>query len=295
MALNAYEQQQSVDKFVGNTLGQVLTGYGGMNASANIISNLIANAPTKPAGSSYAVPSSSPRTSSGSGSGSSSSSSSGVSSSPRSKGSLDLSSILSQIQAGSGKVDPFINELRTMMGQYSKQSAMADASAIMEQRAALEREKQMPAIQRAVEGAGTSASSMQALLSQKLASDIARDSAAAGAEQVKSYGNIQTNLSGIMGQLITSGDPMSKLLTSILNTGLQTDASNYHAELQADASKYTADRGGNTLRMPSISYAGTTNPTFDSGAPSTLPAGSWYQNNFSTSTNGTSSTNTSRY
>lgn len=91
-----------------------------------------------------------------------------------------------------------IASARQAAGDYSKGAAFSDASALMAQMLRQAMEKNMPAISRAVQGAGTSASSMQGLLSQKLAAESSQAASALGAEQAKAYGAIQAQLQGVL-------------------------------------------------------------------------------------------------
>ena len=99
-----------------------------------------------------------------------------------------------------------IQRTRALAGDYTKQSAFADAAELMAQQLRVSLEKNMPAISRSIQGAGTSASSMQGLLSQKLATESAQAASALGAEQAKSYGNISAQLQGVL-EALTRIDP----------------------------------------------------------------------------------------
>ncbi len=81
---------------------------------------------------------------------------------------------------------------------YSTEKAFSDAAQLMAQQLRVSLEQNMPAISRAVHGSGTSASSMQGLLSQKLATETAQAAGALGAEQAKAYGNIRANLANTL-------------------------------------------------------------------------------------------------
>lgn len=134
-----------------------------------------------------------------------------------------------------GQFASILDLLKKSLPGFSKEAAFADAKALMDQRSQIEAERNQPAIQRAVEGAGTSGSSMSALLAQRAARDTAQSSAALGAEQAKAYGGITANLSGTLAQLVASGDPRARLLASILETQMQTDASRSNAQTAASA------------------------------------------------------------
>jgi hypothetical protein len=99
-----------------------------------------------------------------------------------------------------------IQSARGTLGDYTKQSAFTDAAELMAQNLRKSLEANMPAISRSIQGAGTSASSMQGLLSQKLATESAQAASALGAEQAKSYGSISTGLQGVL-EALTRIDP----------------------------------------------------------------------------------------
>lgn len=129
------------------------------------------------------------------------------------------------------------------LGDYSKQSAFADAGALMQQNLNKSMEANMPMIQRSMQNAGTSGGSMQALLSQKLASDAALGAGALGAEQAKAYGQISTSLLGQRGGMTTGEDQSLKPIAAIadlLKTSSSSGASAssfdpLRAQLQAGA------------------------------------------------------------
>ena len=103
-------------------------------------------------------------------------------------------------------------------GAYTTPQAFADASNAM----ALELQKSMqtalPAITRGMEGAGTSAGSMQALLAQQAAADAAMRAGAIGADQAKAYGGIQAQLQNTLAQMATTNtDPQMDALLKALS------------------------------------------------------------------------------
>lgn len=98
-----------------------------------------------------------------------------------------------------------IQRTRAISGDYTKGDAFTDAADLMAQNLRVAMEKNMPAISKAIQGAGTSSSSMQGLLSQKLAVDSSQAAGALGAAQAVSYGNISTNLQQVL-EALTRGD-----------------------------------------------------------------------------------------
>lgn len=97
-----------------------------------------------------------------------------------------------------GERNTEIKNTRDIQNKYSSDAAFADAAALMEDQVTDTYRKSMPAIVRAIQGAGTSASSMQGLLTSQLATDTAREAAALGAQQKTAYGQISANLAGVL-------------------------------------------------------------------------------------------------
>jgi hypothetical protein len=99
-----------------------------------------------------------------------------------------------------------IGKYDQLLADYSKRGAFTDAASLMQQNLNAAMEANKPAIQRAMEGSGTSAGSMQALLSQQLSDKAALSAGALGAEQAKSYGQIAASLMSGRGQLTQGRD-----------------------------------------------------------------------------------------
>lgn len=112
---------------------------------------------------------------------------------------------------------------------YSKQGAFQDAGDLMAQSLRLSQEKNMPAIQKAMEGAGTSAGSMQALLSNKFALEASQAAGALGATQASEYGRIAASMLNTRAGLTTGVDrtidPMVKLADALKISSSQSQAS----------------------------------------------------------------------
>lgn len=101
-----------------------------------------------------------------------------------------------------------IERNRAAQGTYSKDAAFADAQSLVNKSIQDALEKAMPAIFAASEGAGTSRSSMGALLAQRAAERGAVEGAALGTQTAVAYGGIQNQLAGIL-ELLTRSDPNS--------------------------------------------------------------------------------------
>ena len=149
-----------------------------------------------------------------------------------------------QYQAQLARRQGVAGEVNTLLNTYSKEAAFRDAQMLMQQNLQKSMEAQMPAIMSAIQGAGTSASSMQGLLSQKLAHDSAMQAGAAGAAQATSYGNIAANLSNTL-----------EALTRIENSGT-TDYLKALELLRESTSRSTSSsRGENSSQSLSTSTA----------------------------------------
>jgi hypothetical protein len=106
--------------------------------------------------------------------------------------------------------------VRNLLGEFSKQKAFEDAKGLMALNMQNSMQKNMPAIQKSIEGAGTSASSMQSLLSQNLVADSALAASALGAEQAKAYAGTTTNLASLLEALTRSDNSVLTALTNAL-------------------------------------------------------------------------------
>ena len=110
-----------------------------------------------------------------------------------------------------------IDLTKATLQDFTKSKAFGDAAALIQSSPDRALEAQKPAIQRAVEGAGTSASSMQALLSQKAAADASTQAGALAAEQAKSYGAITAQLLSTLNSSASQMDPAVQALIQALD------------------------------------------------------------------------------
>ncbi|PIP25848.1 MAG: hypothetical protein COX32_01130 [Candidatus Moranbacteria bacterium CG23_combo_of_CG06-09_8_20_14_all_41_28] len=117
-----------------------------------------------------------------------------------------LSNLIKTLEAG-GTPEQRASEIRRrqtqslieqLLGTVSTERATQDAKGIMALNLQQAMEKNMPAIQRAIEGAGTSASSMQGVLSQQAARDAALASGALGGQMAAQYARERSSLAGIL-------------------------------------------------------------------------------------------------
>ncbi len=108
--------------------------------------------------------------------------------------------------------------VQDLLQQYSKQQAFTDASGLMALNLKKSQEANAPAIAKSIEGAGTSASSMQGLLASNLANDSALAASALGADQAKAYAGAQTNLASLLENLSRPDNTIITALNNALNT-----------------------------------------------------------------------------
>lgn len=158
-----------------------------------------------------------------------------------------------------------------MLGEYSKKSAFEDAQNLMNLNIQQTMQKNMPAIAKSIEGAGTSASSMQGLISQNLARDAALGAGALGADQAKSYANASVNLASILENLSRPDNSIVNALTQALQvakggtvnrTANQIGSSSQNAVQSGKTEVKTIDTGGQT-GQGNTPYAG--NPSSGNG------------------------------
>ena len=135
-----------------------------------------------------------------------------------------LGTLITQLMGGgtkqqkkqTGERDAVTELVRNLLGEFSKQKAFEDAKGLMALNMQNSMQKNMPAIQKSIEGAGTSASSMQSLLSQNLVNDSALAASALGAEQAKAYAGTTTNLASLLEALTRSDNSVLTALTNAL-------------------------------------------------------------------------------
>ena len=135
-----------------------------------------------------------------------------------------LGTLIAQLMGGgtkqqkkqTGERDAVTELVRNLLGEFSKQKAFEDAKGLMALNMQNSMQKNMPAIQKSIEGAGTSAASMQSLLSQNLVNDSALAASALGGEQAKAYAGTTTNLASLLEALTRSDNSVLTALTNAL-------------------------------------------------------------------------------
>lgn len=108
-----------------------------------------------------------------------------------------------------------VNQVNAQRARYTPEAAFADAQGLMSQMLRQAMEGSVAQLTRGAEGAGTSAGSMRALMTQDALTRASEASAAAGLSAAQGYGQIGANLSGVL-EALTRQDNSS--IESILST-----------------------------------------------------------------------------
>lgn len=169
-----------------------------------------------------------------------------------------------------------VQSLQGQQGDYSKQAAFTDAQGSVDQASRLALEKLIPSITKAAEGAGTSASSMRALLLQDSANKAAESASALGLKASTDYGNISNGLSQILASL-TKGNPVTDALIQALQISKGTEGSSSTSSSSGNGISTTA---GNAL--PMVNHQTWQNPFANIGAsnlPTQKDQGMWSSGN----------------
>lgn len=132
--------------------------------------------------------------------------------------------------------------ISALVSSYGKDNAFKDAQGLMaaELRKALE--STQPGMIRAVEGAGTSSSAMHALALNDLATRAAEQAGAFGGKMASDYGNIQANLSSVLGKLATPDNIVASTLANAIGAMKGT----YNDQSQSQNSSSSSGGGGSS-------------------------------------------------
>lgn len=181
-----------------------------------------------------------------------------------------LSLLISQLQRGEtpgqkqqGERNTEITRTRELSRDYSKGAAFLDAENAVNQSLRKSMEANMPAIVKAIQGAGTSASSMQGLLAQRLATESAQAAGALGAKQAVDYGNISASLAGVLEALTRTNDPGTDNLIKAL--GLMKVDKSSSVQTSQQSSQSSGGGGGGTFIANTGSTGGSSGSYSSSG------------------------------
>lgn len=160
-----------------------------------------------------------------------------------------------------------IASTRASLGDYSKGAAFSDAAAMIAQSLRKSMESAMPAISKAIQGAGTSASSMQGLLAQRAATEASQAAGTLGAQQAASYGNIASSLQSVLEALTRPDNTNSSNILGAL--GLLKNQKSVSTQTQNPTNpqfSVTASGGGSSIASRNTSL----------GSASPYQDGVWY-------------------
>ena len=148
-----------------------------------------------------------------------------------------------------------------LLGLVSPQQANADAQGLMSLNLQQSMEKQMPALQKAIEGAGTSASSMQALLANRIAQDAALNASALGGEQQKAYAQSRAQLASLLEAFTRPQNTVENTLIQALGVlkGAVTNTNSTRFSNQ-NSTQNTTGQTNQTTNSQQVAQRGAINP-----------------------------------
>ncbi len=109
-----------------------------------------------------------------------------------------------------------VNAVQAQRAGYSKEAAFADAQGLISQTMEQALKAMLPSINNAALGAGTSQSSLRAILLQDAAQKAAQSSSVAGLGAATAYGGISANLSQVLEALTRPDNTVTQALLSAL-------------------------------------------------------------------------------
>lgn len=159
------------------------------------------------------------------------------------------------------KRDAMTQFVTNLLGLVSPEQANADAQGLMGQQLQKSLEQQMPALQKAIEGAGTSASSMQALIANRIAQDSAQSAAALGGEQQKAYAQSRAQLASLLEAFTRPQNTVENTLIQALNAlkgaVTNTNSTRYSSN---SSSQNTTGQTNSTTNTAQVAQRGAVNP-----------------------------------
>lgn len=152
-----------------------------------------------------------------------------------------------------------INNVTQQRAGYSKAAAFADSQGLMAQNMRQVLEKLIPSLSRSAEGAGTSASSLRALMVQDAGNRAAESASALGVQAAGAYGNISNSSSSILEMLTRPNDStMQALLQALqLAKGAVTSSSTSGSDSKSSNTITSGNKVVNTdyVEAPNIGTA----------------------------------------
>lgn len=126
---------------------------------------------------------------------------------------------------------------------YSKEAAFADSSAAVNAQLRAALLELMPSLVRASEGAGTSQSSMRALLTQDAAQKATDSAAQLGIKAAVDYGQLQQGLLNSLANLSQTGDATTNALINALQVAKGAQTTTKAVQSQGKDANYTSVSG----------------------------------------------------
>jgi hypothetical protein len=200
-----------------------------------------------------------------------------------------LESLISQLSSGgtaeqkksSADRQGVLNQVKGLMEAVSKDQAFNDAKGLMALNVQQSMEKNMPAISRSVAGAGTSASSMQALLSQQLVRDSSLAASSLGAQQEQAYAAQRSNLANTLEALTRENNPVTTALLQALGVAKGSITDTTQTGGSSSTSTTNSSSTGTTVNSPTtsnVNYGGNDGNVVDNALATIAAAQSTFPN-----------------
>ena len=187
-----------------------------------------------------------------------------------------LQGLISQLQSGGtneilaekAKRAQTQQVIEALLGQVSSGQAFEEAKGLMALNLQTAMEANAPSIQRAIEGSGTSAGSMQALLAQKLSRDSALSASALGAQQSQEYARQRSALANTLEAATRPTNDNTRALLGALNISKNAISNTQRSSSSSRTSttNTTSPRSTETISYGSLPDVGAQSNTSGSGA-----------------------------
>lgn len=148
-------------------------------------------------------------------------------------------------------------KLNQQRAGYTKEAALADATGAQAQAMRQVLEKLLPTINAGAAGAGTSANSMRALMTQKAALESSQAASALGLQAAVNYGNINNGTSQIISGLLSQADPATAALLNALNIAKGAVTTTNGTQTTKGATSQNRISSASSTENKNINYGGT--------------------------------------
>lgn len=154
-----------------------------------------------------------------------------------------------------------IQSVQALRSGYSKEAAFADAEGAMNQYLRQAMENALPTLARAAEGAGTSANSMRALLTQEALTRASEGAANLGLQAAVNYGTLGANYSSILEQLTQTDPTQVQALLNALNIAKGAVEETTYKETGSSNTTGSQSSSSNTSSTQTSQNSGSTTTT----------------------------------